>query len=81
MEHAAPSFADVVARLASSGTRAIRVLPMFMAGGGHVDHDIPVLLDTERARHPSVTFEVLPPIGEHPRFAALIREIAVDSVG
>ena len=30
-------------------------------------------------RHPNIKVEVLPPVGEDPRFAALLRDIATES--
>ena len=40
------------------------MLPMFMAQGGHLKRDVPLLLDELRVLHPLVRFEQTCPVGE-----------------
>jgi sirohydrochlorin cobaltochelatase len=76
LELAPPDFAQATAAAVAAGARRIRVLPLFMAGGAHVERELPALVDAARAAHPGVTFELLGAIGEHPRFVELLRELA-----
>ena len=58
------------------GVQQLKILPLFMAGGAHVDRDIPEQVTAVQERFPSLDLSVLPPIGEHPRLVALMQEIA-----
>lgn len=80
MEFASPSLADVAAEAARDGITRLSVLPLFMAGGGHVDHDIPVLAREVESRHAGMAVEVAGAIGEEPRVVAAIEEIARDLI-
>ena len=57
-----------------------RILPLFLAGGKHVDRDIPVQVEQLAWEIPEVEVEILPPVGEHPKVAAAIREIAAEAL-
>ncbi len=79
MEFAEPTLMNAAKKAVKSGTRKIRVLPLFMAGGAHLDHDIPPMVSAVRSEFPDVDVELLTPIGEHPAFTKLIYQIAVQS--
>jgi sirohydrochlorin cobaltochelatase len=70
MEFAPPTLTDAALELVRADAKRVLVVPIFLSGGGHVAHDIPVLLAAERARHPDVTFEVAGAIGEEPEVMA-----------
>jgi sirohydrochlorin cobaltochelatase len=70
MEFAPPSFATAALELCTNGARHVLVIPVFLSGGGHVAHDVPVLVQAERARYPLVHFEVAGALGEEPEVAA-----------
>lgn len=76
LEAASPSIPEALEAAASTGARRITVLPLFMASGGHVDHDIPPLLEAARVRRPGLRITQLGPVGEHPRFVDLLIAIA-----
>jgi len=76
LELAAPSFPDAVAAAVTAGARHVRVLPLFLAGGAHVERDLPALVDAARAAHPSVRFESLPHVGDRPELFALLAQFA-----
>ena len=61
---------------ASRGVESVRILPLFLAGGGHLSTDLPEQVAAVEKAHPGLKVEVLPPIGEHPRFAELIQTLA-----
>lgn len=79
MEFAQPTLLDVAAEAVRDGVKQLRLLPLFLAGGAHVANDIPAQVDEVMRRHPTLRIEVLPPVGEDPRFAALLRDIATES--
>lgn len=78
MEFVPPTLADAVAEAGRRGFRRIAILPLFMSGGGHVANDIPAQAEAARQAHPGVAIRVLPPVGEHPRFQKVLKEIIRD---
>lgn len=79
MEFASPTLLDAARDAVDDGVSRLRLIPLFLAGGAHVDRDIPEQVQAVRARFPGMTVEVLPPVGEDPRFVALLRIIALES--
>ena len=79
MEFAEPTLMTAVLEAVSHGADEIQVLPLFMAGGSHVDQDIPPQVEAAKKQFPKVSFELLSPIGEHPRFVKLICEIVAEN--
>jgi sirohydrochlorin cobaltochelatase len=80
MEFVAPSLLDAAEVAVRGGGARLSILPLFMAGGGHVDRDIPVQAEVVRRRFPGLEVRILPPAGEHPKVAAALREIASDEL-
>lgn len=80
MQLAEPLLADVVRDLVAGGIRAIRILPLLISTGNHVDKDIPAGVTALRKMHPDVKMEILPPIGSHPRFKTMLRELVKESL-
>jgi sirohydrochlorin cobaltochelatase len=76
MEFVAPTLVDTAEEAVRDGIRALKVLPLFMAGGAHVDQDIPAQVAAVKARFPDLELTVLAPIGEHPRMVAVMQDIA-----
>lgn len=72
LELTPPTLEDAVAALVAQGAREITVAPVFLAPGGHVRHDLPVIVEALRARHPAARFRVLPTIGEADAIAGAI---------
>jgi sirohydrochlorin cobaltochelatase len=64
LEITPPTLPDAVGALVAAGARAIDVVPVFLAPGGHVRRDLPAMVAVLRARHPDARFRVLPTIGE-----------------
>ena len=75
MEFVGPTLMDVARGCFRDGVRAMRVLPLFMAGGAHVATDIPEQMAQVREAFPTMTIEAMAPIGEDPRMFAVIQEI------
>jgi sirohydrochlorin cobaltochelatase len=80
MEFAAPTLADAARQARREGFTILRLLPLFMAAGGHVDRDIPARAEALRRDFPGLTVEILPAAGEHPRVRAALQEIARESL-
>lgn len=59
-----PALDEALEQLAASGHTRITVAPLFMAQGGHLKQDLPRLLNALRRRHPGMTLELLPAVGE-----------------
>lgn len=80
MESATPTLLDTVRRLAAAGVTRCRVLPLFMAQGAHFNTDIPGQLDEITKQFPAFEVTLLPVIGQHPQFLALMRQLAREAV-
>jgi len=76
MDHAPPTLVDVVSEVVGAGATSIRVMPLFLAGAGHVDRNIRPMMDQLCERFGQVDMELLPPLGEQGGFRDLLREIA-----
>lgn len=70
-----PSFADVLKKAASQGADLIRVLPVFLSSGGHVQRDIVPLIQ-QMGEESSTRIELLPAIGETSEFHELLFSLA-----
>lgn len=66
LELQAPSLADAISELAAAGHCNIHIAPLFMAQGGHLKKDVPVLLAEIGRQQPALTIELLPAIGDVP---------------
>lgn len=78
MDFMKPSLFSVVEKLKNHNVNEIKILPLFMSGGGHIDKDIPEQVKELKAKYPSLDFKVLPPIGEHQKLISSMREIIMD---
>jgi sirohydrochlorin cobaltochelatase len=54
----------------------VSILPLFMASGGHLRHDVPLLVKTAEAKCSQRTLTLHPPIGEHPALVDAMVAIA-----
>jgi sirohydrochlorin cobaltochelatase len=64
LEILSPTLEEAVASLEAAGAGDITIAPIFLAPGGHVKRDLPRIVASLRARHPSASFRVLTTIGE-----------------
>lgn len=73
-----PHLPDVIDRLASEGFSVIRVLPLFLAAGGHTRRDLPQLLAAARIRWPEIQFTASSALAEaQPMRDAIVRWASV----
>ncbi len=64
LEFLEPSLPDAIDRLVSEACREMVIVPIFMAQTGHTQRDLPALIEAARLRHPGLSLQVSPPIGE-----------------
>lgn len=67
-----PTLMQVIESLAARGVELCTIVPLFMAQGGHLKHDLPLLLERVRAQTPGMVMSVTPPIGEVEQVLELI---------
>ena len=65
LEFMTPTLAEAVETAASAGVTYVRVVPLFLAQGGHLKRDVPLLVQEAQARHPGCRIELLAPVGEN----------------
>lgn len=63
LERMHPDFDEAVDALHARGVRHVTVAPIFLAIGGHMKKDLPVLIESASKRT-SIEFHVLPALGE-----------------
>ncbi|MGH8729434.1 MAG: sirohydrochlorin chelatase [Burkholderiales bacterium] len=68
-----PSLPETIRHLAATGVNHIQIIPLFLAQGGHLKHDLPRLVDKLRREHPRLSIAVSPAIGESD---AILKRIA-----
>lgn len=64
LEFMSPSLPNCVESLVGEGFNKLVVIPMFLAQGGHLKRDLPLLLESLRTRYPSAAIELSGAIGE-----------------
>lgn len=77
LEFMQPALEDAVARIANEGFERITLVPLFLAQGGHLKHDLPLMLDDIRGRHPVVRIDVTQAIGDSDALTAAIADWAL----
>ncbi len=66
LEFLAPDLPGAVDALVAEGATRLRIVPVFLAAGGHVLRDLPQLVEACAQRHPLVIFDLLPALGTLP---------------
>ncbi|MEN9879842.1 MAG: hypothetical protein RIQ55_488 [Pseudomonadota bacterium] len=61
-----PESIDAIVRQSGDMTQQIDILPFFIAQGGHLRQEVPVMLSEIREQHPQLQLRLLPPLGELP---------------
>lgn len=78
LEFMAPTLEDVVDEMAAEGLRQMVIVPVFMAEGGHLRHDLPDQVTAAKARWPDVQIEIATASGEA---QAVVDAIAAYALG
>ncbi|MCC6535016.1 MAG: CbiX/SirB N-terminal domain-containing protein [Burkholderiales bacterium] len=64
LEHMTPDLTSAVGALADRGVERITVVPLFMAQGSHLRHDLPRMIERATAANPGVLVRTLAAIGD-----------------
>ena len=80
LERLAPDLPTVLGELAPGLTR-LDVCPVFWAANGHVQRDLPALLEDARRAHPGVELRLLPVLSELPGMLAFLARTVVGLTG
>lgn len=77
LEYLKPTLGDCVEQLVTDGFRTIRIFPVFIAQGGHLVREVPVMLAALTSRFPGVDLQLLPVAGESPAVIKAMAEAAI----
>ncbi|MCK9989285.1 MAG: CbiX/SirB N-terminal domain-containing protein [Rugosibacter sp.] len=72
-----PTFIEGIDTLVGQGATEIVVVPIFIAGGGHVNKDLPPLAADAMARHAGLAIRLAQPVGEAPSVLAAMADYAL----
>ncbi len=75
LEHSEPSLMEIAPEIMQAGKRKARLLPLFMAKGGHFYEDIPAQIADMKAKFPEIDVELMEPIGLRAEFFDLMRSL------
>ena len=78
LEFMTPDLARALDQAVARGATQVEVVPVFLAQGGHVKRDVPVLLEAARARHPQVSIVLQPALGESSVVIAAVAAAVLD---
>lgn len=81
LEFMSPTLPEAIDALVLAGADHVSVVPMFLAQGGHLKKDLPVLLDAARAAHPGCSIELGQTVGEVDTVIDAMAAHAAASVG
>ena len=77
MEFLTPTLNEAVDALAASGVERITVVPVFLAQGGHLKRDVPLLVAEAAARHPALSVTQVLAAGESDGVAEALADYAL----
>lgn len=80
LELMTPSLPDEVAAMAARGVTRISIVPVFLGLGGHLQRDLPALVERLRAQHPQLSIDVAGPVGEDAGVLAAMADYCVTSL-
>src|SRR3989338_6753425 len=67
-----PTLEAAVAQAVAQGALRLDLVPLFMAQGGHLKQDLPLLVGKLREQHPQIELRVMPAIGDAPEILQAI---------
>ena len=69
-----PTLEVAMAEAAAQGAKHVALVPLFMAQGGHLKQDLPLLVGRIRRQHPQLDLRVTPAIGDAPEILQAISD-------
>jgi sirohydrochlorin cobaltochelatase len=67
-----PSLEEASRILVAEGVRTATIVPLFLAQGKHLKHELPDRIEALRRAHPSAKFRVTPALGDDAEILAAI---------
>lgn len=80
LEFMTPTLPEAIAALVGDGARRVAVVPIFLAQGGHLKRDLPLLLDAVRAAHPACEITLATAAGEADTVVSAMADYALASL-
>ncbi|HSD36452.1 MAG TPA: CbiX/SirB N-terminal domain-containing protein [Rhodocyclaceae bacterium] len=80
LEFMAPDLVTAAEQAIQAGATTLIVVPVFLAQGGHVRRDVPLMLERIQAQHPSVRIELRAAIGEAQAVINVMAQVILDKV-
>jgi sirohydrochlorin cobaltochelatase len=80
LELMTPLLPDEVAALAARGVTQLTIVPVFLGSGGHLQRDLPALVERLRVQHPQLSITVAGPVGEDAGVLAAMADYCVSSL-
>ncbi len=77
MDFIAPNLLDTVNAAIAQGAQRIRIVPLFIAHGGHLQNDLPNLIADLEAQWPAIEFKLARAIGEEESVIAAMAAAAL----
>lgn len=77
LEFMQPTLQEQVSLLVHQGLTRITVIPMFIAQGGHLKRELPVMMEELGRVHPDIQFQLTPAIGTADRVLQAMAEQAL----
>ena len=74
MQFSQPDLPACIAGLAAKGVQKIVIVPFFLYYGVHMQEDIPMLLEQERAKYPQIEITIANNLGADERLAEIVIE-------
>jgi len=81
LELQSPTLPEALQAAAAEGARRIHVVPVFWAGAGHIENDLPPILAAFGRRYPDVAVRALPVLSELPGMLDFIARTVAEAVG
>lgn len=81
LEFMSPTLPEAIAALVQGGATKVAVVPVFLAQGGHLKRDLPVLLDEARAAHPGCGITLATAAGEAEPVVRAMADYAASCLG
>ena len=77
LENMQPSLQQGVAEMVAAGAQTIQIVPLFLAVGSHLKHDMPELIEQTRQSHPGIKITACETVGENTAIQAAIAHFAI----
>jgi len=81
LELQSPTLPEALEAAAAEGAQRIDIVPVFWAGAGHIEHELPPIIAAFTARRPQVAVRALPVLSELPGLLEFVAGAVARSAG